>query len=296
MNLAGGTTDARAFPYWIRESSLVWVRWAVVTALLVLFFLFPMSTRPQAGLIGMGLVAGNIAVCWLARWSASVRSARFARAFSTAMEWLSAVGIVATLGRDLAAVSSVLATALLLPTVVRYRILGLLLASGVGAAILATWIGLHLYVYRLYPEQHVWRLVEQWLVALPLVAVVLALLIWGNHLQRRWDQARLADRRANLKRKYELELAVLREEAAQCATRLTKYKHLDCGLTPRERQVLLLLVDDSLTYKQIGARLFISPGTVKAHVRNIGEALGVSGRWRVVAVARERGLLTETET
>jgi DNA-binding CsgD family transcriptional regulator len=54
-------------------------------------------------------------------------------------------------------------------------------------------------------------------------------------------------------------------------------------LTPREREILQLAAE-GLSGPSIAERLFVSPGTVKTHFRNIYEKLGV--RDRAAAVAR----------
>jgi len=61
----------------------------------------------------------------------------------------------------------------------------------------------------------------------------------------------------------------------------------DSPLSPRERQVLEL-VADGRTNEEVAALLFISPVTVKAHLRHTYEKLGV--RNRVEAVARLKSL------
>lgn len=61
-------------------------------------------------------------------------------------------------------------------------------------------------------------------------------------------------------------------------------------LTDRERQVLRLLAD-GLSNKKIGETLFISPSTVKFHIRNIIRKLGVSKRTEAVYSASKRGLI-----
>ncbi len=62
------------------------------------------------------------------------------------------------------------------------------------------------------------------------------------------------------------------------------------GLSLRERQVLVL-VADGLSNKAIADRLFISENTVKNHVRNIHDKLGVHTRTEAVVRAVRDGLL-----
>ena len=49
-------------------------------------------------------------------------------------------------------------------------------------------------------------------------------------------------------------------------------KRIDGGLTARENEVLLLLAK-GLNREQIAAKLFISPETVKMHIKNIYKKL-----------------------
>jgi two-component system nitrate/nitrite response regulator NarL len=61
-------------------------------------------------------------------------------------------------------------------------------------------------------------------------------------------------------------------------------------VTPREFEMLELLAD-GLTNPDIAARLYVSPETVKAHLRNVYAKLGVSDRTAAVAEALRRGLI-----
>jgi DNA-binding NarL/FixJ family response regulator len=61
-------------------------------------------------------------------------------------------------------------------------------------------------------------------------------------------------------------------------------------LTPRELDVLKLLVDGARN-KEIGARLHISHGTVRFHVGNIFQKLGVSNRTEAARLAISEGLV-----
>jgi DNA-binding NarL/FixJ family response regulator len=60
-------------------------------------------------------------------------------------------------------------------------------------------------------------------------------------------------------------------------------------LTAREREIALL-VARGLTNAEVGAELFISPGTAKTHVANIQAKLGVRNRVGIAAWAWETGL------
>jgi DNA-binding CsgD family transcriptional regulator len=61
-------------------------------------------------------------------------------------------------------------------------------------------------------------------------------------------------------------------------------------LTAAERRVLELLTTE-LTLKKIGSRLYVSPETVRTHVRDIYHKLDVHSRSEAVERARELGLL-----
>jgi len=61
-------------------------------------------------------------------------------------------------------------------------------------------------------------------------------------------------------------------------------------LTTREKEILQLLIE-GLLYKEIGARLDISPNTAKKHVMNIYQKLHVNSRAQALHLAYEKGLL-----
>lgn len=62
------------------------------------------------------------------------------------------------------------------------------------------------------------------------------------------------------------------------------------GLTPREREVLLLL-DQGLQVKHVASMLKIAQPTVKCYIRNIFAKLDVHSTTRALYVARDNGLL-----
>ena len=61
-------------------------------------------------------------------------------------------------------------------------------------------------------------------------------------------------------------------------------------MTERELEVLKLLAA-GLANRQIAARIVVTPGTVKVHVHNLMEKLGVRSRTQAAARARELGLI-----
>jgi DNA-binding NarL/FixJ family response regulator len=64
------------------------------------------------------------------------------------------------------------------------------------------------------------------------------------------------------------------------------------SLTPRQREVLTL-VAQGLAYKQVGARLGLSPRTVKYHMAEIMQQLHLEHRAQVLAYAGRMGLGSE---
>jgi len=75
----------------------------------------------------------------------------------------------------------------------------------------------------------------------------------------------------------------------------SKEKHISAtspnGLTPRERDVLRLVVDRQ-SNKEIGRTLSISEDTAKKHVQTILSKLGVSDRTQAAVKAVRAGLVS----
>ena len=61
-------------------------------------------------------------------------------------------------------------------------------------------------------------------------------------------------------------------------------------LTPRELEIVRL-ASEGLRNKEIGERLSITEGTVKIHLHNIYEKLGVTGRAQLILYATKHGLI-----
>lgn len=83
----------------------------------------------------------------------------------------------------------------------------------------------------------------------------------------------------------------LSQEAAQALAQAAAQPQLPGNeLTEREREVLRALVD-GLNNKEIAKRLVISLGTVKFHVSNIFQKLGVDSRIEAVKIAIEQKIV-----
>jgi DNA-binding NarL/FixJ family response regulator len=61
-------------------------------------------------------------------------------------------------------------------------------------------------------------------------------------------------------------------------------------LTPRETEIVRL-VAQGLRNKELAQRLSITEGTVKIHLHNIYDKLGVDGRLELVLTAQQKGLV-----
>ena len=62
------------------------------------------------------------------------------------------------------------------------------------------------------------------------------------------------------------------------------------ALTPRELEIVRM-VAQGLRNRVIGERLVISESTVKVHLHNIYEKLGIEGRLELVLLAQQKGLV-----
>ncbi|HET8970831.1 MAG TPA: response regulator transcription factor [Candidatus Nanopelagicales bacterium] len=85
--------------------------------------------------------------------------------------------------------------------------------------------------------------------------------------------------------------ARLLDEFAGLAERAAGPPDGTASLSPRETEVLTL-VSQGLSNRDIAERLFISPSTVKNHVRSIHDKLGVHSRTAAVVTASRSGMLT----
>jgi LuxR family maltose regulon positive regulatory protein len=84
------------------------------------------------------------------------------------------------------------------------------------------------------------------------------------------------------------ELLERRERELSTRSKLREGEHTQ-ELSPRELAVLQLL-DDERSNREIGRILYVSPNTVKAHIKSIYRKLGISSRKEAAEQGRTRGL------
>lgn len=73
-------------------------------------------------------------------------------------------------------------------------------------------------------------------------------------------------------------------------------KIADCELTSREREILELIAYEKYSNKQIARQLNLSLYTVKNHVHNIIETLGVADRHEAVELAQQKKIVSMNRT
>ncbi len=83
----------------------------------------------------------------------------------------------------------------------------------------------------------------------------------------------------------------LSPRAAQAIVNARQTARVPSDLTPRETEVLVLLAS-GMANKEIGRALGISEKTVKAHLTNVFQRIGVSDRTQAALWAQRRGLLS----
>lgn len=67
------------------------------------------------------------------------------------------------------------------------------------------------------------------------------------------------------------------------------------GLSPREKEVLLLLVEGMNT-REIARRMGVTMGTIRSHIFSLEQKLDASSRARLVLSALEAGVLVAAPT
>ncbi len=95
---------------------------------------------------------------------------------------------------------------------------------------------------------------------------------------------------AGSQHKEQQEQTIQENKSASASQRDEKYSNIVDPLSPRELEVLALIVE-GLSNQEVSDRLFISLATTKTHVRNILNKLAVNDRTQAAVQAMRRGLV-----
>lgn len=262
-----GTEDAFvAFGWWL-ERLLARVRWFAVPICVFTVFLFPTIPSWLLLLPAFGYGIGNIAVTWFLHQPCSAERLRSVRMLATTIDWLSAFGSIYAFSAEPAAATPAVLLLLSVTTALRYQLFGLIFAAIVTVLIITTLTAAQVLFFGVLNGAQAVMIVGSWAVVMGVVVLVLGVLARGFESWQSNEHT-------------------IRDEVRDTVMRMR------FGLTERERQVLILLPKQNLAYEDIGRELSISSGTVKSHVRHIGEKLGVRGRHAVVSEAYRHGLLS----
>lgn len=249
------------------EVTLARVRWYAVPVCLLTVLIFPAIPWPLLVLPGLVFGLGNLGVIQLLRRSQSPARLRQARGLATGIDWAATTASIGAFSNEPAIATPAVLLLMVVTTTLRYGIRGLIGASGGALLIIAALMGVQVRMHTVLDVNQAMMILASWAVVVGVMLLVSIALL-----------------RSNAKRRHGAEPAV-------AISTDDPPLHL-CTLSERERQLLPLLAQSDLTYQQIAGLLFISPETVKTHVRRMGRKLGVSGRENVVAIARERGWLS----
>lgn len=297
--------NRRLARHWLRERVLVWVRWACVPLFPLLIPLFPPIFWPFAILHAAFLALGNAGTHWLLHTSPSPAQLRWLFRLATATEWFAGFGVLVLFVRDPASRALVILLMLHLLASVRYGWRGVIGATVAAALLSGAFIGAQVSL-NVVERDAAADAVKAWGLLVVLMALFMAGLVrardeWHRREEMERKRAECACREAIAREQEEGEQTLVearaaweRNEAARRERERAEYVQWQSGLSNEEWNVLQHLPHAGTTYKQIGAYLNMSEGTVKAHVSHIGDKLELTesrGRWAVVTEARERGWL-----
>ncbi len=252
---------------WRLEVTLARVRWYAVPVCLLTVLIFPAIPWPLLVLPGPVFGLGNLGVIQLLHQSQSLVRLKQARGLATGLDWVATTASIGAFSHEPAIATPAVLLLMVVTTTLRYGIRGLIGASGGALLIIAALMGVQVRMHTVLDLDQAAMILASWAV------VLVVMLLVGITLLR-----------SNVKRRHGA-------PPAEAISAGDPPVH-PCNLSERERQLLPLLAQSELSYQQIAGLLFISPETVKTHVRRMGRKLGVSGRENVVATARERGWLS----
>lgn len=249
---------------WWLEEALARVRWLAVPTCLLTILIFPGLSPFTLFLPAIGFGLGNIPVAILLRQQPTPARLQTIRVISITVDWSSTAASIYAFSTEPMAATPAILLLLLATAALRFQLTGLAIGSAVALAIVGGLATIQSTVYQSFSTQDATVFASSWAVVIGVVALVLGGLMrafqqWMTHESNNRD--------------------IIMDS-------LLRFR---LGLSPREWDILAFLLHTDLTYEAIGHHLNISSGTVKTHVRNIGEKLNARGRQAVIAEATKLG-------
>lgn len=252
---------------WWFEQILARVRWFAVPISLLTLLLFPSVSVWILLLPAFVFGFGNVAVTWQLRRQHTSDNLHATKLSAALVDWSGTFASLIALSSEPMAATPAILVLLTTTTTLRFGFTGLTLSGVVTVATIGVLAAAQSLHYGVIENSQAVALVCTWTIVIGVTMLVTGVLSRGF---RNWQ---------------------LSERSIHAEVRDAVVRH-QYGITVREWQILNLLSVYHLTYVDIGQELSISDGTVKAHVRNIGDKLGVRGRHAVVAEAHRLGLLS----
>lgn len=281
---------------WLVENALAWGRWCEVAAGLLVVTRFPVVSQSLGLALILLLALGIGATAVLLRQRPDPERLRMIRRLATALGWGSGVAFLGLLSVDPTSLAPMLLPILVIATGVRYRLRGAALAALGAVALVAALIGAQVWVLEVLAVAAAGAALLGWTLVIVAVAVVVGAVVWAADEARAREAARQEREREEWCRQQEARLAHeyamrLQQEQAQLDQERAALWWQREGLTEREWEVLQLSAQ-GLGRERIGARLCLSPMTVKTHIQNIGHKwnLEKGGQRAIVAEAQQRGM------
>ena len=255
---------------WLLAASLVRIRWAAIPLCLLLIPLF--TTVPVGIVVAMAALMGgaNAVLAWSLQGHCSPRQLRVMRWVSTALDWAIGLGSIALFSPELADWTPALLLPLILTTGIRFGSSGIVVAVALAILSVTGFVMAQMHVHGVYDGSDARNAWIGWTLLIVTTGCVGHGLVLAMRHYARWAEARWS----------------------HYGSALPRLQH---GISAREWELLPLLAQEQLTYRQIADELHLSPETIKTHVRHLGSKLGVSGRHQVVSAARRQGLLPPAE-
>ncbi len=259
--------DAEVALGWWFEQLLTRVRWFAIPIGLLTVWLFPVVPVWILVLPALVFGLGNTGAIWLLRRPPTAENLHVVKVVATLIDWIGTFASLIALSSEPMAATPAILVLLTTTTTLRFGFVGLTLSGIVTVATIGVLAAAQALHFGAITSGQAIALVCTWAIVVGVTMLVTGVLSRGFRI---WQ---------------------LSERSIHSEVRDTVLR-LQYGLTAREWQVLKLLSVYHLTYEDIGRELSISDGTVKAHVRNIGDKLDVRGRHAVVAEAHKLNLLS----